>query len=99
MKICFLIDSWLPVWGGGQEHVSQVAKILKADIFYPKNNVFNFWNRVLFTLWTIKFYLTSDYDIYHSHTFSTDLFLPIVKLRGRKAVITLHGIGKNLIGG
>ncbi|MEK7127715.1 MAG: glycosyltransferase family 4 protein [Patescibacteria group bacterium] len=99
MKICYIIDAWMPAWGGGQEHVSQVAKILKADIFHPKNDFFSFRNRVLFTLWTIKFYLTSDYDIYHSHTYSTNLFLPLVKLRGKKAVITLHGMGKNLIGG
>jgi glycosyltransferase involved in cell wall biosynthesis len=89
----------MPVWGGGQEHVKQVAKLVGADIIHPNNNFFSFKDRVLFTLWTIKFYLTSDYDIYHSHTFSTDVFLPLVRVRGKKAVITLHGRGKNLIGG
>ncbi|MEK7565622.1 MAG: glycosyltransferase family 4 protein [Patescibacteria group bacterium] len=104
MKICFLIDAWKPVWGGGQEHVLRVAKTLKADIIAPnlvnpKFNFFNFWHRIWFSLWTIKFLLTSDYDLYHSHTFSTSIFLPLVKLRGKKTAITLHGLGKNLIGG
>ena len=99
MKICLLTDAWMPVWGGGQEHVFQVAKILKADVIHPNGNFFNFWSRVWFTLWTIKFYLTSDYDIYHSHSFSTCLFLPIVRLRNKKCAITVHGVGQNLIGG
>lgn len=99
MKICMITDAWLPIWGGGQEHVLQVSKILKADVIYPKTNFFNFWNRVYFTLWTIKFYLTSDYDIYHSHSFSTNAFLPLVKLRGKKTATTIHGTGSNLIGG
>ncbi len=108
MKICFLIDAWrggkAAVWGGGQEHVLQVSKILKADIIAPnlinpKFNFFNFWHRIWFSLWTIKFFLTSNYDLYHSHTFSTSVFLPLVKLRGKKAVITLHGLGKNMITG
>ncbi|MBI3559328.1 glycosyltransferase family 4 protein [Candidatus Gottesmanbacteria bacterium] len=99
MKICFLTDAWLPVWGGGQEHVLQVSKILKADVVYPKSNFFSFWNRVSFTLWTIKFYLTSNYDLYHSHSFSTNLFLPLAKLRGKKTAVTIHGLGKDLIGG
>ena len=30
MKIVFITDAWLPIWGGGQEHVLQVSKILKA---------------------------------------------------------------------
>ena len=99
MKICFITDAWLPIWGGGQEHVLQVSKILKADIIYPKNNnFFNFWDRVGFTLWTIKFYLTSDYDFYHSHSFSTSVFLPLAKLRGKKTAITVHGTGNGLIG-
>lgn len=99
MKICFITDAWLPIWGGGQEHVLQVSKILNADIIYPKNiNFFNFWNRVGFTLWTIKFYLTSDYDLYHSHSFSSSVFLPLAKLRGKKVAITIHGTGNGLIG-
>lgn len=99
MKICFLTDAWLPIWGGGQEHVLQVAKRLHADIIHPKGNFFNFWSRVGFTLWTIKFYLTSDYDLYHSHSYSTSVFLLLAKLRGKKTAVTVHGIGKNLIGG
>ncbi len=100
MKICLLTDAWMPVWGGGQEHVLQISKILKADVIYPKNtNFFNFWDRVGFTLWTIKFFLTSDYDLYHSHSFSTSAFLPLAKLRGKKTAITVHGTGKNLVGG
>ncbi len=99
MKICFLTDAWLPVWGGGQEHVLQVSKILKADVVYPKSNFFSFQNRILFTLWTIKFYLTSNYDLYHSQSFSTNLFLPLAKLRGKKTAVTIHGLGKDLIGG
>lgn len=77
----------------------RVSKILNADVVYPKGNFLNFWERVLFTIWTIKFYLTSNYDIYHSNSFSTSMFLPLVKLRGRKAIMTLHGEGKDLIGG
>lgn len=100
MKICMLTDAWKPVWGGGQEHVLQISKILKADVIYPKNtNFFNFWDRVGFTLWTIKFFLTSDYDLYHSHSFSTSAFLPLAKLRGKKTAITVHGKGKNIVGG
>jgi len=110
MKICFLIDAPWDNWGGGQEHVTQVARKLnevqgyKVDIIHPQKirstfNFFNFKDRLWFTFWVIKFLITSDYDLYNSHTFSTDAFLPIVKLRGRKTAITLHGVGKNLIGG
>lgn len=41
MKICMLTDAWLPVWGGGQEHIWQVSKILvqkygyQVDILVP----------------------------------------------------------------
>lgn len=99
MKICFITDAWLPVWGGGQEHVLQVSKLLKADVIHPNSNFFDFRNRVLFTLWTAKFYLTSSYDLYHSHSPSTHLFLPLAKLRGKKTAITKHGAGVEAIGG
>ncbi len=98
MKIAFITDAWLPIWGGGQEHVLQVSKLLKADVIHPNNNFFNFWNRILFALWTAKFYLTSNFDLYHSHSPSTNLFLPLVKLRGKKTAITKHGAGINAVG-
>lgn len=31
MKICFIIDSWFPVYGGGPIHVWEIAKRLVAD--------------------------------------------------------------------
>lgn len=110
MKICMITDAWLPIWGGGQEHILQISKILekkygyKVDIIAPtlinKNFKFNnFLHRIWFTFWVLKFILTSDYDLYHSHMFSTSIFLPLVKLRGKKTAITVHGLGKNLIGG
>lgn len=110
MKICFITDAWLPIWGGGQEHVKQLTKVLEekydcqVDIIAPtlvnpKFEFQNFFHRVWFAFWVLKFLLTSDYDIYHSHNFSTAAFLPLVKLRGRKTAITVHGAGKNLVGG
>ncbi|MCL4397646.1 glycosyltransferase family 4 protein [Patescibacteria group bacterium] len=110
MKICMLTDAWLPVWGGGQEHVKQVAKILKEKYEYqvdiiaptlinPKFKFSNFFHRVWFAFWVLRFLFTSDYDIYHSHNFSTSAFLPIVKLRDKKTAVTVHGLGKKMVGG
>lgn len=31
MKICFLVDAWTPVWGGGQAHVWEVSRRLAKD--------------------------------------------------------------------
>lgn len=110
MKICMITDAWLPIWGGGQEHILQISKILekkygyKVDIIAPtlinKNFKFNnFIHRIWFTFWVFKFVLTSNYDLYHSHMFSTSIFLSLAKLRGKKTAITVHGLGKDLIGG
>lgn len=109
MKVCFLTDDPF-VTGGGPEHIRQTTKILREkygvdiDVISPlamdKHFDFhNFWQRVKFTFWVLEFLLTSDYDLYHSHTFSTDAFLPLAKLRGKKTAITVHGKGSNLIGG
>jgi len=110
MKICFLIDAPWDKWGGGQEHVTRVARDLEKDYGYtvdiihpqkinPKFNFLNFLDRIWFAFWVVKFLLLSDHDIYHSHTFSTSAFLPLAWLRGKKTALTLHGAGKDLIGG
>lgn len=110
MKICFLTDAWIPVWGGGQVHIQEVSKILEkkhdcqVDIIAPtlinKNfNFNNFFHRIWFTFWVLKFLLTSDYDLYHGHSYSTSLFLPLVKFFKRgKIVFTLHGMGSSILG-
>lgn len=109
MKIAFLTDAWLPVWGGGQEHVLQVSKILKekygytVDIIAPTLikkdfNFHNFFHRIWFALYTLYFLLSTDFDLYHSHNFSTSAFLPLAKLRGKKIAFTVHGLGTTLIG-
>ena len=109
MKICFITDDPFEI-GGGPEHIRQVAKILCQKsrftidtvtplTFNPRFNFKNFWERIKFTFWTIWFYLSSNYDFYHSHAFSTSMFLPLVKLRGKKIAVTIHGLGKELVGG
>lgn len=109
MKICFLTDD-SSVIGGGPEHIRQVSKLLRekfhyqVDVLTPKTmdpdlNFFNFKQRIKYLLWVFKFLLVSNYDLYHSHAFSTSVFLPIVKLRGKKEGVTVHGMGVNLIGG
>lgn len=41
MRICFITDAWTPVWGGGQEHIWQIAQRLvknhdcEVDILTP----------------------------------------------------------------
>ena len=110
MKICMLTDAWKPIWGGGQEHIFQVSKILReeygceVEIIAPTliNKNFDFHNlfhRIWFAFWVLKFLLTSNYDIYHSHSFSTSAFLPLVKLRDKKTAFTVHGAGVSLVGG
>lgn len=109
MKICMITDDPTSL-GGGPTHIRHVSKILTikhhlyVDVITPltmdpKFNFYNIWQRIKYAFWILKFLLTTDYDIYHSHTFSTDAFLPIVKLRGKKSAITVHGRGENLIGG
>ncbi|MCL4390428.1 MAG: glycosyltransferase family 4 protein [Patescibacteria group bacterium] len=109
MKTCFLIDDPSPV-GGGPEHLRRVSAILRQkygcaiDVVTPltmdqKFNVHDFWQRVKFTFWVMWFLFNSDYDVYHSHAFSADAFLPAVKLRGKKCGITVHGQGQSLVGG
>lgn len=109
MKICFLTDDPSQI-GGGPEHIRQVTKILEEKYKYsvdvitpltmdPKFDFHNFRHRIKFAFWVFKFLLTSNYDLYHSHTFSTAAFLPVIKLRGKKEGITVHGAGTNLIGG
>lgn len=108
MKICFLIDSPMTL-GGGPEHIRKVKSILESkynctvDVVSPmmmdKNFKFDkFAQRVKFAFWVLKFLFTSSHDIYIGHAFSADFFLPLVKLRGKKAGITVHGAGVNLIG-
>lgn len=100
----------MPIWGGGQEHILQVSRILETkygcqvEIVAPtlvtsKFNFNKFYHRVWFAFWVLWFLLTSDYDLYHSHSFSTAAFLPIAGFRGKKTAITVHGFGENLIGG
>lgn len=31
LRVCFVIDAWSPVWGGGQEHTLEVAKRLVSN--------------------------------------------------------------------
>ncbi len=100
----------MPWWGGGQVHIQEVSKILRkkygcqVDIIAPtlinKNFKFNnFFHRIWFTFWVLKFLIVSDYDIYHSHSYSTSLFLPLVKVFKRgKIVFTLHGMGTLILG-
>lgn len=103
MKICFITDDASEI-GGGPEHIRQISKILRekyncvVDVVTPikmdpKFNFNNFWHRIKFVFWVLKLLLTSNYDIYHSHAFSTNIFLPVVKLRGKKTAITVHGLG------
>lgn len=105
-----ITDAWTPIWGGGQEHILQVTKILeskyhhKVDIVAPqlitnKFNFHNFLHRLWFTFWVLKFILITDYDLYMSHAFSTAVFLPLVRLKSKKCAFVLHGAGVNLIGG
>lgn len=110
MKICFLTDAWLPIWGGGQTHIREISRILRkkygcqVDIIAPtlinKNFKFdNFFHRIWFTFWVLKFLIVSNYDIYHSHSYSTSLFLPLVKFFKRKKIVfTLHGMGTSIFG-
>lgn len=108
MKICFLTDEPSP-FGGGSEHIRHVSKLLRekgvtVDVVTPLSmdpefNVHSFWRRVKYTFWIVKFLFTTSYDIYHSHTFSTSSFLPLVKPRGKKTGVTIHGAGKELLGG
>lgn len=103
MKICFLTDDSSRI-GGGPEHIRQISKILRqkygcvVDVITPltmdpKFDFNNFWHRIKFVFWILKFLLVSNCDIYHSHAFSTNIFLPIVKLRGKKTAVTVHGLG------
>lgn len=109
MKVCFLTDDPSPI-GGGPQHIAQVAKILRqkyhyqVDVVTPKTmdqnfNVNSLGQRIKFAFWILKFILTADYDIFHSHTFSTSAFLPLAKLRGKRTALTVHGLGLELFGG
>ena len=102
MKICFLTDDPFDI-GGGPEHIRQVVKLLQKKYAYtvtiitPKTMAENFifsnpFHRVKYVLWVLKFILTTNYDVYHSHAFSTSLFLPLLKLRGKKTGFTVHGL-------
>jgi len=109
MKICMLNDDPLLI-GGAPEHIRQISDILatkykcQVDSVTPlsmdKNFSFlKFSQRIKYVFWICLFLMNSNYDIYHSHSFSTSLFLPLAKLRRRKIGITVHGLGVNLIGG
>lgn len=107
MKICFLTDDPSSI-GGGLEHLRQVDRYLRKSGFSVETvsplsmdtnfDFFNFFQRIKYVFWVLRFLLVSDYDIYHSHTFSTSAFLPMAKLRGKKTGITVHGLGVNLVG-
>lgn len=108
MKICMLTDDPSSI-GGGPEHIRHLVHQLsqydcQVDVITPltmnpKFNLHNFWQRIKFTFWVLSFLLTTSYNIYHSHTFSTTLFLPLAKLFGKKVGMTVHGAGQSLIGG
>ncbi len=109
MKICFLTDDPSKL-GGGPEHIRQVTKILQTkygltiDVITPLTMDQNFdlnvfWQRVRFALWVSQFILLSNYDIYHSHSFSTTAFLPVANLFGKIVGVTIHGSGKDIVGG
>lgn len=55
----------------------------------------NLFGRLYFLLSATRFLLSANtYDIYHSHSFSTSLLIPILKLfKNGKFVFTLHGLG------
>lgn len=60
----------------------------------------NLFGRAAFIFTALGFCLTHNYDIYHSHSFSTHLILPLVKLLKRAKVgITLHGKPVDFLGG
>ncbi len=59
----------------------------------------NLFGRFLFVLNTFYFTLSTKYDWYHSHSPSTSLCLPLLKLLGRRVAYTVHGKGKDLLGG
>ncbi len=109
MKACFLTDDPSPI-GGGPTHLQRIAKILRqkyhyqVDVVNPKTmdknfDVSSFDQRVKFAFWILRFLLTADYDVFHSHTFSTSAFLPLVRLRGKRVGITVHGQGQSVFSG
>ena len=59
----------------------------------------NLFGRLIFILHSTFYILHSSHDLYHSHSFSTSLFLPLARLRGKKCGVTVHGKGVNLVGG
>lgn len=107
LNICMLTDDPSSI-GGGPEHIRQISKILinhygaHVDLVTPKTMadfVFSdFGQRLKYVVWVCRLLLTSDYDIYHSHSFSTSLVLPLAKLRGKKIGLTVHGRGASLAG-
>lgn len=109
MKVCFLTDDPADI-GGGPEHIRNVSRILQERygldvdvvtplLMDPGFNIRDLWRRMKFAFWVLIFLLTSDYDIYHSHSFSTSAFLPVVRVFGKKAAITVHGTGESLTAG
>lgn len=51
----------------------------------------NLIGRILYIFSVAKFLLSSKYDIYHSHSFSTSIFLPLLRIFNKRVIFTLHG--------
>lgn len=59
----------------------------------------NIFGRLFFTFNVFLYCLKNNYDIYHSHSYSTSLFLPLIKFfKKKKIVFTLHGMGTLVLG-
>lgn len=60
----------------------------------------NILGRATFVFFALGYCLTHHYDVYHSHSFSTHLILPLVRLfKGARVGVTLHGKVIDLLGG
>lgn len=133
MKVCLFTDAWMPVWGGGQTHIWEIANKLvtkydcTVDIIVPNlidykgkhpaaiENYYrgklrvvrlgpgfvfpNIIGRSLFPFLLVFYLVRSSYEIYHSHSYSTTLFLPLLKILKRSRIVfTLHGLGSTVLG-
>ncbi len=91
-----LTDKTGKIYPGREVYENGRLKVLRLGprFIFPR-----FFGRLLFILYAFRYTLFAGYDIYHSHSYSTTIFLPLLGLlKRKKTVYTLHGLGSSGLG-
>lgn len=101
IHIAFVIDAWLPFWGGGQTHLKHLKATLQKNhqvsslIFYPPHPHFFIrfiWTFILPFQILISHFLNKPFKLVHSHGYLSGLTAKISSLLLNIPVIhTVHG--------